>query len=479
MNVAVTVIYWTLFTVVVAATAAQIALYLTAAVELRRIRQRDRHQLWRRMLASPLAPRISVLVPAYNEAVSINESIAGLLALTYPNLEVLVINDGSSDETLDRLIDRYELSPVHPVFRRVVETRPVRQLYRSAADPRLIVVDKHNGGKADALNTGLNIASGDLVCAIDADTLVAADALQQLVSPFLANDDTVAVGGTIRLINNAIWRNGHIHALRAPRHFLVGAQAVEYSRSFLVGRLAWNPLGGNLIISGAFGLFRKSALLDVGGYEHGSIGEDMELIVRLRRHGYESGRRALVDFTPDPVAYTEAPASLRTLARQRNRWFRGLLDVLVRHRRMIFNPRYGSAGMLAMPYFVIVEAIAPVLEVLGASLIIAAFATGQISAGALVPIALAYLAGICATLGVLTLDNVVFGTYRRTRDRLLTVAHVLFDQLVFRPLTAIWRLWGLRLFLQGRTEWGAQERRGFKGTPTSAAAQAPLPQRAT
>ena len=326
-----------------------------------------------------------MLVPAYNEEVTITESVGGLLALTYPNLEVVVVNDGSSDGTMQRLIEHFELAPVHTAFQRVIDTKPVRQLYHSTIEPRLVVVDKHNGGKADSLNAAINLASGDLVCAIDADTLVSPDALQQLVPPFLADRETVAVGGTIRLVNGARANRHRIEELRVPSNPLIGAQIVEYTRAFLVGRLAWNPLGGNLIISGAFGLFRRQAILDVGGYEHRSVGEDMELVVRLRRHGYEHGRTAGVVFTPDPVAYTEAPDSIRVLARQRNRWFRGLIDVLLRHRRMVANPRYGSAGTLALPYFAVVEALAPVLEVLGTVLVLIGLAGGWIDVADLAP----------------------------------------------------------------------------------------------
>ena len=204
-----------------------------------------------------------------------------------------------------------------------------------------------------------------------------------------------------------------------------------------------------------------TSLIEVGGYEHASIGEDMELIVRLRRAAYERGRRAIVEFTPDPVAYTEGPESIRPLARQRNRWFRGLLDVLVRHRTMLLNPRYGTAGMVALPYFLVVEAIAPLMEIIGLVVLAVGIGGGWLPTSALAPVALAYLAAITASYLVLILDDIVFSTYRRTRDRVLLMGHVLFEQLVFRPLTAVWRLWGLRLFLQGRTEWGAQQRRGF------------------
>ena len=461
MNLLALVLLWVVFAAVALSLGAQIALYISAAIELHRVRRRDRHQLWRRMLTSPLAPRISVLVPADNESASIVESVTNLLALTYPNLEVIAVSDGSTDDTLERLTTAFKMAPVLPVFRRLIPTAEVRQLFRSPEDACLVVVDKRNGGKADALNAAVNMASGELVCAIDADTVVAHNALQQLVPPFLASNETVAVGGTVRLVNNVVWSDAQVTGMWAPTRFLVGAQTAEYPRAFLVGRLAWNPLGGNLIISGAFGVFRKTALVEVGGYEQGSVGEDMELVVRLRRKASERGGRARVEFSPNPVAYTEAPESLRTLARQRNRWFRGLLDVLVRHLRMIFNPKYGPAGMLAMPYFVVVEALSPLVEAVGVVFVLVALAIGWISPSSLVPIAVLYLLGICASYAVIILDDIVFETYHRTRDRVRMASYVLFEQIIFRPLTLVWRLWGLWLFLQGRTEWGAHDRRGL------------------
>ena len=452
---------WVLFAVVLTSLLLQIALYVSAAIELHRVRRRDRHHLWRRMLTSPLAPRISVLVPAYNESASIVESVRSLLSLTYPNLEVVAVSDGSTDDTLEKLITTFNMAPVLPIFRRLIPTAAVTHLYRSPEDARLVVADKQNGGKADTLNAAMNIATGELVCSIDADTVVAPNALQKLVAPFLLSSETVAVGGTVRLVNNAVWRHGQVETLRAPTRLLVGAQTAEYPRAFLVGRLAWNPLGGNLIISGAFGVFRKDALVEVGGYEHQSIGEDMELVVRLRRRAYERGQRAGIEFSPDPVAYTEAPGSLRTLARQRNRWFRGLLDVLVRHRRMILNPKYGSAGMLAMPYFVLVETLSPILEAVGIMYIVVAVTLGWIQLSALAPVCVLYLVAVGASYAVLMIDDLVFLTYQRTRDRVRMALFAPFEQLVFRPLSLIWRLWGLWFFVRGRTEWGAHERRGL------------------
>lgn len=439
----------------------QSLIYVSAGIELRRIRLRDRHQLWRRMLASPFAPRISMLVPAHGEEVTITESVSSILTLTYPNLEVVVINDGSEDATLERLVEHFGLTPIHPVVQRVIETQDIRVVYRSDQEPRLVVVDKVNGGKADALNVGLNVASGELVCAVDADTLVASDALQQMVAPFLNEPETVAVGGTVRLANGSEVTRGRIEQVQVPRNLAAGVQTVEYIRAFLVGRLGWNPLGGPLIVSGAFGLFRRSALLEVKGYLQGSIGEDMELVVRLRRHGYETGRPAKVQFSPDPVAWTECPESLRVLARQRNRWFRGLLDVLTRHRRMLFNPRYGSAGMLAMPYYLLVEALAPLLELSGMILMGVGLALGWYGLADVVLLGLALLSGAVVTILTLIVDDLGFHSYSGALPRLRLVGFALAEQFFHRPLTIAWRLWGLKLFLQGRSDWGAQVRHGF------------------
>jgi glycosyltransferase involved in cell wall biosynthesis len=259
---------------VILVTLLQLVMVLSAMVELRRIRQRDRHQIWRRVLSSPLAPKVSILVPAYNEEITVTETVNGLLALSYPNLEVVVINDGSPDTTAEVLIANFDLRPIHPIYQKVVATADVKSIYRSSREPRLVLVDKFNGGKADSLNAGVNIASGSLVCAIDADTLVAPDALQQLVAPFVTRDDTVAVGGTVRLTNDSPVRGARVTNLVVPRKPLPALQAVEYVRAFIVGRLGWNPLGGNLIISGAFGVFDRAAVLEAGGYEKSSIGED-------------------------------------------------------------------------------------------------------------------------------------------------------------------------------------------------------------
>ncbi len=441
-------------------TTLQLVIVISAVLELRSTHRVRQHRSWQRVLASPSPPRVSVLMPAYNEEVTIVDSVLSSLSLTYPDLEVIVVDDGSSDDTLGQLIEAHELVPMQPIFRRVLDTADIVSIFRSRLDPRLVVARKENGGKADALNAAINIASGDLVCAIDADTLVNADSLQWMVVPFVDRSDVVAVGGTVRLSNGGILETRRGLRPGIPRNIWAGCQLVEYTRAFLIGRLGWNRLGGNLIVSGAFGVFRREALLEIDGYAHGCIGEDMDLIVRLRRHGHENNTHGRVEFSAEPVAWTEAPERLAELRNQRDRWFRGLLDVLVTHRRMIGNPRYGSAGLLAVPYFIVVEALAPFLEAAGIILLIIGIVRGDVGLGQLAMVGSAYGIGIVVSMLAMVIDDMAFDTFTSSRDRAMVAIFVVVEQFLFRFLTIGWRLRGAVRFMRGRTDWGVQQRRG-------------------
>lgn len=447
------------------------ALLLAAAAwEMRRhllsIRGEDR---WK-VLNSPVTPRITVLAPAYNEAATIDQSLPSLLALHYPNLEVVVVNDGSTDATMAVLREQFELVPVHPIYHRKIAHRPIRALYRSRSHPNLIVADKENGGKADALNAALNLSTGELVCAIDSDTLIESDALQRMVRPFVLGQDVVAAGGTIRVANSSVVAGGRVVQVNVPRRWLAGVQVVEYLRAFLFGRLGWNRLGGNLIISGAFGLFRRSAVVAAGGYEHATVGEDMELVLRLRRLGYETDGPHRIDFIPDPVAWTEVPESTRVLNRQRDRWHRGLADVLWRHRTLMFNPRYGAMGLVVFPYFVLVELLAPVVEAVGLLGLVAGLVIGAINwPFAVLFFLVAYVLGVILSVATLALEEWSFRRYAGLGARLRLLLWAVLENIGYRQLTVVWRLRGLVKFLRGRRDWGTMERRGFgPAKPTAA-----------
>lgn len=439
-----------------------LVLLVSAAIEMRRhvllITDESRHLL----LGSTLSPGISILAPAYNEEATIEGSLRALLALQYPGLEVIVISDGSKDRTVQVLVEKFDLVPVKMIYERRIKTRPVRDLYRSATYPGLVVVDKENGGKADALNVGLSFARSELICAMDADTLIEGDGLQRMVRPFLHFPDVVATGGTIRVVNGSEVRFGRIIKARVPSRALAGIQVVEYLRAFLFGRLGWNRLGGNLIISGAFGLFRKESVLAAGGYLHDTVGEDMELVMRLKRLSYERGGPGRIAFVPDPVAWTEVPESLKNLGRQRDRWHRGLADVLWRHRGMFMNPRYGVTGVFVFPYFVFVELLAPVIEAIGLIAIAMGLIFGRFDWTFLLLFYLtAYGLGTALTAYTLVLEDLSFHRYESFRDRWLLFCWALLENLGYRQITVYWRLRGLWKFLRGRKDWGVMERKGF------------------
>ncbi len=444
-----------------------VVLLVSAFLEMRRHLRITQGESRRRLLGSSLAPTISILAPAYNEEATIEQSLRALLALHYSRLEVIVINDGSKDRTVEVLTKAFDLVPVVPIHNRRIQTKPVRAVYRSAAYVGLVVIDKENGGKADALNVGLNFARSELVCAMDADTLIEADGLQRMVRPFIHEHEVAATGGTIRIVNGSDVQAGRVTRARVPARPLPGLQVVEYLRAFLFGRLGWNRLGGNLIISGAFGLFRRDLVIAAGGYLHDTVGEDMELVLRLRRRSYETGGPGRIVFVPDPVAWTEAPEKIRILARQRDRWQRGLFDVLNRHRQMLFNPGYGVTGLVVFPYFVFVELLAPVVEAFGVAGLAGGALVGAIDwTFALLFFLTAYGLGTMLTAFTLVLEDFSFHRYLAARDRALLFAWMLMENLGYRQLTVFWRLAGMWKYLRGRKEWGAMERRGF-ATSTS------------
>jgi cellulose synthase/poly-beta-1,6-N-acetylglucosamine synthase-like glycosyltransferase len=438
------------------------ALLISAAIELRDYARRTRDESSWRMLGSKLAPQISVIAPAYNEETTLAESTRSLLGLHYPNLEVVVVNDGSVDDSLGVLRREFDLAQVHLVHPGYIDTHEIQGLYRSRSHPNLIVVDKENGGKADALNAGLNVATGELVCAIDADTLIEPDALLRMVRPFIESTDVIAAGGTVRVANASEVEDGLVKVARVPGKWLPGFQVVEYLRAFLFGRLGWNRLGGNILISGAFGLFRRSVVLDAEGYLEETVGEDLELVLRLRRHAYDTDTPHKVIFIPDPVAWTEVPETLRVLGRQRDRWHRGLTDVAIRHRKVFLNPKYGAMGMVVLPYYVIVELFAPIAEFIGLLVLAIGIPLGAINnSAAILFFLVAYGYGMLLSVFSLVLEEVGYHRYDTLKDRLKLTFFAVFENFGYRQLTVVWRLNGLWNFFRGSQDWGVMERKGL------------------
>ena len=423
------------------------------------------------LLSTDLLPALSVLAPAFNEEVTIAASVLSFLTLEYPRHEVVLINDGSTDATLQRLIEAYDLYEVPHTAGGDLATQPVRASYRSRRYSRLLVIDKENGGKADSLNAGLNAARHPYVLAVDADTLVEPDALLRLGRPFLIEEHVAAVAGTIRVVNACHVAHGRVTRARVSRALLPGVQAVEYLRAYLFGRLGWNRLGGNLIISGAFGVFRREYVLAVGGYSADCVAEDMDLVVRLHRYLQNEGIRASMPFIPDPVAWTEVPHERGALGRQRERWHRGLLATLWRYRGMLFNPRYGRIGFVAFPFYVFGEALAPVVECVGWLLLALGFAVGDLHTNvAGLFFAVAYGYGVLLSLLAVALEELTFRRYATVADVGRLVLFSLLEPFGYRQLTVVHRLRAFGRVLRGDHRWGAMPRAGFVGAPAGPAA---------
>lgn len=413
-------------------------------------------------LKSHYTPPVTIVAPAYNEAMTIEASVTALLALKFPEFEVVVVNDGSKDDTVGVMIKAFDLYPVHTVYREQIPTQRVRQIYKSRTEPRLIFVDKENGRKADALNCGVNVARYPLFCGIDADTLILPDALLKIVLPFMEDPTTVASGGTIRVANGCDVRAGQVTRVGMPESAVATFQIVEYLRAFLFGRVGWNLFGGTLIISGAFGLFDRKTAIEVGGYEHDTVGEDMELVVRMHRHCREQKRPYRVEFVWDAACYTEVPEDLGVLSRQRNRWQRGLMDSVMRHRKMLFNPRYGSVGTVVFPFFAIFEMLGPLLELFGLVFVTFSYFLGVVD----VPFMLLFLTvsvlfGMMLSILSLVLEELSYAAYPRWTDLRRIVWFAILENLGYRQLTLWWRVKGTYDFLRGQKQWGAMTRKGF------------------
>jgi cellulose synthase/poly-beta-1,6-N-acetylglucosamine synthase-like glycosyltransferase len=420
----------------------------------------------RRLLRSPLTPPVTVLAPAFNEEANVVENVRSLLMLDYPLFEVVLVNDGSKDRTLGRLVDAFDLRRSARSFEHVLRCKPIRGIYESPTYPNLVVVDKENGGKADALNAGLNLSLYPIFCAIDADSILEPDALLRLIRPFVdAPGVTIAAGGVVRVANGSEIHSGRVHRVQLPRRPLPLIQIVEYLRAFLFGRMGWSTGNTLLVISGAFGLFDKRAALAAGGYATDSVGEDMELVVRMHRQRRERRQPYRIGFVPDPICWTEVPETLRVLRRQRTRWQRGLIDTLVRHRSMIGRPRYGTVGMIALPGFLMFEMLAPLIEMSGYLLLPALWGLGLLDlsvAGTFFVLAIMYTVLVSA-LAVL-LEDIAFRRYASLHDlgRLLIAA--VLENFGFRQLTVWWRVRAFWEYFRGDLSWGTMERRGVVGT---------------
>jgi cellulose synthase/poly-beta-1,6-N-acetylglucosamine synthase-like glycosyltransferase len=416
---------------------------------------------------SPLAPPITLLVPAHNEEKSIRVSIRNLLELDYPEFEVIVINDGSKDRTLHELQDEFELRPIRMVYVQEIPSAEIRGLYRSDVDPRLLVIDKESAGsKADAVNAGLNAAMSPYVCIVDSDSMLERDSLLRIMVPVLADPKrVVGVGGIIRILNGSEIRGGQLIRVRLPRKSIEIIQVVEYLRAFLIGREAWAQGNMMLIISGAFGLFRTDLVRAIGGYRAKAIGEDLDLVTRLHRYLLEKKQEYRIQFVPDPVCWTEAPSDLKSLGRQRARWHKGLFDTLRPNIDMLFRWRYGRVGALALPYLWIYELFAPIIELGGIVTIVVAAVLGDLSRDFFIQFMIfGYAFATIISIGAVLQEELTYKRYSDWQDVARLVTYCFFEHFPYRQLHMFWRLQGLWQYMRGDMSWKPLERKGLQAT---------------
>lgn len=416
-------------------------------------------------------PSISVIVPAFREEATIVQNVRSLLALKYPSFEVIVVNDGSPDNTMKVLKENFELERIPFIHSTEhIDTAPIIGVYKSKLHSNLFVIDKLNGGKADSLNAGINLANCQYVCGIDADSLLEQDALLHAISPIIESDEKIiATGGKIMPVNGCIVENGSLIKIALGKNLFARFQTMEYLRAYFTGRLGWSYIKSLLIISGAFGVFERKAVLEIGGYmtfrtkaRQNTVGEDMELIVRLRRYSIEKKEKAMINYSINATCWTEVPESFKILRKQRDRWQRGLIEILLFHRKMIFNKNYGRVGTIALPYYLIFETLGPFYEVMGLFFTILAIFLKIFTLPLFLFLFLtSILLGIFISIFSLAISekNVIY--FNWYEDMILILIGFL-ENLGFRQLMNLLRLFAYFNYIIGKSSWGMMKRKGFK-----------------
>lgn len=444
-----------------------VLLAIISALALRRYLRKNSYVDYNSIILAPLTPSVSIIAPAYNEEKTIVDNIRALLSLYYNNFEVIVVNDGSKDNTFSKVVEAYDLEKVNYYFDYRIPCERIRGVYKSKnrSFKRLTVIDKINGGKSDALNAGINISKNDLICSIDVDSIMEADALLKLVKPFMEQTDrkVIGTGGVIRIANSCDIEGGQIAAIHLPKKFFPRVQVLEYTRAFLMARMAWGRMNGLLIISGALGMFDKEIVIKCGGYSKETVGEDMELVVRMRRFMSEQKEKYEVVYIPDPLVWTEVPSTFKVLGRQRNRWTRGTIETLAKHKKMLFNPKYGILGMLSYPYWMLFEWLAPIIEFIGLLYfaILAIFGQPNWSFFFLL-LAFVYTFAVSMSTWAVLFEEMTFHRYKNKRDVLKLVLTGILEPIFFHPLTVYWSVRGNIDYMRGVRSWGKMDREGFK-----------------
>jgi cellulose synthase/poly-beta-1,6-N-acetylglucosamine synthase-like glycosyltransferase len=441
-----------------------VLLALALFVILRHLR-RIKYSPYKEFTISPETPPVTILIAMHNEERVVLRSIRSALASEYPFFEVIIINDGSTDGTLQKVIDTFGLKKIDRVYRTFLKTKPVKGFYYSLETPNLLVIDKEQGGKADALNCGINVSRSPYFCSLDADSLLEKDALIRVMTPLLdSNVPVIASGGVVRIINGLRLANEiTIEEIDLPDNTLLLFQIVEYIRGFLFGRVGWDSLRSLLILSGTFSLFQKATVVEAGGFMVGNLAEDMDMIVRLHRHMLKKKKPYRIRFVSDPICWTEAPDDFKMLGRQRRRWHLGLIQTLFQNRGMMFNPQFGKIGMAVLPYYVIFEILGPVIEVLGYVFVIISFFMGILSLDFLLLfLTLAIFYGVFLSTASIFLEELTFKRYPKWSHLFKLLLYGVLENFGYRQINSFWRFEALIQYFIGKRKWEYVHKKGHE-----------------
>jgi cellulose synthase/poly-beta-1,6-N-acetylglucosamine synthase-like glycosyltransferase len=442
------------------------ALLTIALIAILKHIHRVKYEPFREYSVSPETPSVSILIPAHNEEKFVVRTIRSALAVDYPLFEVIVIDDGSEDRTLKTIISAFGLKKIDLVYRNLLQSVPVRGFYANPEIPNLVVVHKERSGKADALNCGIMLSRSPYFCSVDADSLLEKDSLIKLMTPIMeSNVPVIACGGVVKILNGTTVEDIYIREIKLPRKALPMFQIVEYARTFLFGRMGWNALNSLLILSGAFSLFNKMAVVEIGGYRRGSTTEDLEIIVRLHEHYLREKKSYKIRFISDPICWTEVPESMKMLGRQRRRWHLGLIQTMFQHRSMIFSPKYGRIGLLVLPYYLLFETFGPIVEILGYIMVPCCYVLGLLNVDSLLLfLTLAIFYGAFLSISGVFLAELTYRRYPKWSHLMRQLWYAVLENFCYRQVNSFWRTQALFQFLAGRTAW---ERVADKGMSLS------------
>lgn len=436
-------------------------LFLSVSVGSSTLYGAKRRNILKNELSNDYYIPVSVLVPAYNEAVTIETTIKSLLALDYRLYEIIIVDDGSTDHTAEVVRETFRMRAVNRPIRRQIQCQPAEAVFESREwKVPITLIRKKNGGKADALNMGINASRYPYFLCMDADSILQYDSLDKIVRPVLEEDHVVAVGGAIRPCNGAEIENGYVKRYRMPGNLLACMQVLEYDRSFLAARIMLDKFNGSIIISGAFGLFKKDVVIAAGGYETDTVGEDMELVVKLHVFCRENGHPYRIRYTADAICWTQVPEKMRDLRGQRRRWHIGLFQSMSKHKKILANPKYGLVSFVSYLYFLVYELLSPYIEVFGVLTMVLASFLDFLN----VPFMLLYLGIYIVYTSILSLT--AFFARMHTNDLTLTVGDVLkavglcaFEVSCLRFILAWIRMTALIGYRKRKTQWQKIERK--------------------